>query len=121
MCVFFSQNENKCLNLRSVPLKSDVAGAIVPTEFQAYHRLDLRFSRKRTLWGLPVTAFTEIWNVYNSPNKTRFSFADKLIEEFEAAELEDDWDEFPFDLESPEYKSFVRFPFNISAGLIYEF
>ncbi|MDE0686996.1 MAG: TonB-dependent receptor [Candidatus Poribacteria bacterium] len=103
------------------PVLSDVAGAIVPTEFQAYHRLDLRFSRKRTLWGLPVTAFTEIWNVYNSPNKTKFSFADKLVAEFKAAELEGDLDEFPFDLESPEYRSLVRFPFNISAGLVYEF
>lgn len=103
------------------PVLSDVAGAIVPTEFQAYHRLYLRFSRKRTLWGLPVTAFTEIWNVYNSPNKTKFSFADKLVAEFKAAELEGDLDEFPFDLESPEYRSLVRFPFNISAGLVYEF
>ena len=77
------------------PVLSDVAGAIVPTEFQAYHRLDLRFSRKRTLWGLPVTAFTEIWNVYNSPNKTKFSFADKLVEEFKAAELEGDLDGVP--------------------------
>lgn len=103
------------------PVLSDVAGAIVPTEFQAYHRLDLRFSRKRTWWGLPVTAFTEIWNVYNSPNKTRFNFADKLVEEFNGAEIEDDLDEFPFELESSEYKSPVRFPFNISVGFIYEF
>ena len=103
------------------PVLSDVAGAIVPTEFQAYHRLDLRFSRKRTWWGLPVTVFTEIWNIYNSPNKTRFNFTDKLVEEINVAELEDDLDEFPFDLESPEYKSPVRFPFNISAGFVYEF
>ena len=88
--------------------------------FRRIISLDLRFSRKRTWWGIPVTAFTEIWNIYNSPNKIRFNFADKLVEEFKAAELEDDLDEFPFDLESPEYKSPVRFPFNISVGFIYE-
>ena len=102
------------------PLLSDVVGAIAPIEFQAYHRLDLRFTRKRTLWGLPVTVFTEIWNIYNSPNKTKFSFADKLVEEINAAELENA-EEFPLDLESAEYRSLIRFPFNISAGLIYEF
>ena len=102
------------------PLLSDVAGAIAPIEFQAYHRLDLRFSRKRTLWGLPVTAFTEIWNVYSSPNKTKFHFDDKPVEEINAAELEEE-EEFPFDLESVEYKSPVRFPFNFSFGFIYEF
>ena len=102
------------------PLLSDVAGAIAPTEFQAYHRLDLRFSRKRILWGLPVTAFTEIWNVYSSPNKTKLHFADKLVEEINKAELEDA-EELPFDLESAEYKSLIRFPFNFSFGFIYEF
>ena len=102
------------------PLLSDVAGAIVPTEFQAYHRLDLRFSSKRTLWGLPVTTFTEIWNVYNSSNKTRFNFANRLVEGINAAELEDE-EEFPLDLESAEYKSPIRFPFNFSFGIIYEF
>ena len=103
------------------PLLSDVAGAIAPTEFQAYHRLDLRFSRKKTFWGFPVTIFTEIWNVYNSKNKTKFSFPDKLVEGFEELELEEDWEEPPLDLESAEYRSPVRFPFNISGGFIYEF
>ncbi len=103
------------------PLFSDVAGAIASTELQAYHRLDLRFSRKRTLWGLPVTFFTEIWNVYNSKNKVKFSFPDKLVEEFKELELEDDWEEPPLDLESAEYRSPVRFPFNITGGVIYEF
>ena len=86
-----------------------------------YHRLDLRFSRKRTLWGLPVTFCTEIWNVYNSKNKVKFSFPDKLVEEFKELELEDDWEEPPLDLESAEYRSPVRFPFNITGGVIYEF
>ena len=102
------------------PVLSDVAGAIAPTEFQAYHRLDLRFSRKRTLWGLPVTAFTEIWNVYSSPNRTRFNFADRLIEEINTAEFANE-EEFPLDLESAEYKSPIRFPFNFTFGFIYEF
>lgn len=102
------------------PLLSDVAGAIVPTEFQAYHRLDLRFSRKRTLWGLPVTTFTEIWNVYSSSNKTRFNFANRLVEGINTAEFENE-EEFPLDLESAEYKSPIRFPFNFTFGVIYEF
>ena len=71
------------------PLFSDVAGAIASTGLQVYHRLDLRFSRKRTLWGLPVTFFTEIWNAYNSKNKVKFSFPDKLVDEFKELELED--------------------------------
>ena len=104
------------------PVLSDVAGAIVPTGFQTYHRLDLRFSQKTTLFGLPVKAFTEIWNIYNSPNKTRFNLPDKFVEEFRAAGLEDDSEEFPLDLESGEYKSPVRFPFFvIGGGLVYEF
>ena len=102
------------------PVLSDVAGAIAPTEFQAYHRLDFRFSQKTTLWGLPVTTFTEIWNVYSSPNRTRFNFADRLVEEINAEEFENE-EEFPLDLESAEYKSPIRFPFNLSFGLIYEF
>ena len=103
------------------PLLSDVAGAIVPTELQAYHRLDFRFTRKRKWWGLPVTMFTEIWNVYNSKNKIRFNFADKLVKEINAATVENA-EEFPLKLESPtEYTSLVRFPFSINVGIIYEF
>ena len=104
------------------PVLSDVAGAIVPTGFQTYHRLDLRFSQKTTLFGLPVKSFMEIWNIYNSPNKTRFNLPDQFIEEFRAAELEADSEEFPLDLESGEYKSPVRFPFFvIGGGFVYEF
>ena len=103
------------------PVFSDVAGAIARTELQPHHRLDLRFSRKRTWWGLPVTVFTEILNAYNSRNKIKFSLPDRLLEELKAIELEEDSEEFPWDLESLEYGSPLRFPFNISAGLIYEF
>ena len=99
------------------PLLSDVAGAIAPATFQAYHRLDLRLSRKRTQWDIPVTEFIEVWNVYNSQNKINFSFPDKLVEEFRGADSE----EFPIDLETSEYKSPVRFPFNFTFGAIYEF
>ena len=103
------------------PVLSDVVGAIVPTEFQAYHRLDLRFSRKRTLWGLPVTMFTEIWNVYNSKNKITFNFVDKFVEEINAAEIDTEED-FPLVLDSPfEITSPVRLPFSINVGIIYEF
>ena len=103
------------------PLLSDVAGAIVPTELQAYHRLDFRFTRKRKWWGLPVTMFTEIWNIYNSKNKIRFNFADKLVKEINAVEVENA-EEFPLKLESPtEYTSLVRLPFSVNVGIIYEF
>ena len=103
------------------PLLSDVAGAVIPTEFPVYHRLDLRFTRKREWWGLPVTMFTEIWNIYNSKNKIRFNFADRLVEEINAAEIENA-EEFPLDLDSPfEYTSLVRPPFSINVGIIYEF
>ena len=96
---------------------SDVAGAIAPTAFQAYHRLDLRLSRERMQWGIPVTEFIEVWNVYNSQNRINFSFPDKLVEEFKGADAE----EFPIDLETSEYRSPVRFPFNFTFGATYKF
>ena len=99
------------------PLLSDVAGAIAPTAFQAYHRLDLRLSHKRTQWGIPVTEFIEVWNVYNSQNKINFSFPDKFVAEFKGADSE----EFPIDLETSAYKSPVRFPFNFTFGATYKF
>ena len=103
------------------PLLSDVAGAIAPAAFQAYHRLDLRLSRRRTQWGIPITEFIEVWNVYNSKNKINFSFPDKLVTEFKEADAEEFPEEFPIDLETSEYRSPVRFPFNFTFGAIYEF
>ena len=99
------------------PLLSDVAGAIAPAAFQAYHRLDLRLSRKRTQWGIPVTEFIEVWNVYNSQNKINVNFPDKLVTEFKKADAE----ELPIDLEKTEYRSPVRFPFNFTFGATYKF
>ena len=99
------------------PLLSDVAGAIAPAAFQAYHRLDLRLSRQRTQWGIPVTEFIEVWNVYNSKNAIQFSFPNNFVEEFKNAEL----DGFPLDVESPEYRSPVQFPFNFTFGATYKF
>ena len=99
------------------PLLSDVAGAIAPAAFQAYHRLDIRLSRKRTQWGIPVTEFIEVWNVYNSVNKIKFSFPGNFVEEFKNAEFEG----FPLEVGSPEYRSPVRFPFNFTFGATYEF
>ena len=99
------------------PLLSDVAGAIAPAAFQAYHRLDLRLSRKRTQWGIPITEFIEVWNVYNSANKIKFSFPDNFVEEFKNAEFEG----LPLDVGLPEYTSPVRFPFNFTFGATYEF
>ena len=101
------------------PLISDVAGAIFPTEFPSYHRLDLRFSNKRKWWGLPVTAYTEILNVYNRKNKIRFRLADKLLEELETLELEADTEELGFEIN--EYFEIPQLRFTFSAGLIYEF
>ena len=101
------------------PLISDVAGAIFTTEFPAYHRLDLRFSEKRKWWGLPVTAYTEIWNVYNRKNTTRFRLADKLVDELEAVEFEEDTEELGFEIN--EYFEIPQFRFTFSTGLIYEF
>ncbi|MCY3740486.1 MAG: carboxypeptidase-like regulatory domain-containing protein [Candidatus Poribacteria bacterium] len=99
------------------PLLSDVTGALAPAAFQAYHRLDLRLSRQRTQWGIPVTEFIEVWNVYNSQNKINFSFPDNLVTEFKKTDSE----EFPLDLETSEYKSPVRFPFNFTFGATYKF
>ncbi len=100
-------------------LISDVAGAIFPTEFPSYHRLDLRFSEKRTLWGLPVTAYTEILNVYNRKNKIRFRLADRLLGELETLELEEDSDELGFEIN--ESLEIPQLGFTFSVGLIYEF
>ena len=101
------------------PLISDVAGAIFPIEFPPYHRLDLRVSEKRTWWRLPVTAYTEILNVYNRKNKIRFRLADRLLEELETLELEEAPDELGFEIN--EYFEIPQLGFTFSAGLIYEF
>ena len=101
------------------PLISDVAGALFAAEFPTYHRLDLRFSTKRTWWGLPVTAFTEIWNVYNRKNKIRLRIADDLAEGIEALEFEDETE--TLDIEISEYLDIPQLSFTFSAGLIYEF
>ena len=105
------------------PLISDVAGAIFPTEFPAYHRLDLRFTNKRKWWGLPVTAYTEIWNVYNRKNKIRFRLADGLADrlqaELETLEFEEDTEELNIELN--EYLEIPQFRFTFSVGLLYEF
>ncbi|MYC77763.1 TonB-dependent receptor [Candidatus Poribacteria bacterium] len=101
------------------PLISDVAGAIFPTEFPAYHRLDLRFKYKSTFWGLPVTAFTEILNAYNKRNKIRLRVADKFAEAIETAEFETDTE--ALDIEVNESLEIPQFPFTFSLGIIYEF
>ena len=118
------------------PLISDVAGAIFPTEFPAYHRLDLRFSRKRKYWGLPVTAYTEIWNAYRRKNTIRFrlagGLADRLEAELEALEAELEALEFEEGMEEEdieellgidlnEYLEIPQLGFTFSFGFIYEF
>ncbi len=105
------------------PLISDVAGAIFPVEFPAYHRLDLRFTKKRKWWGLPVTAYTEILNVYNRENTIRFrlgdGLADRLESELETLEFEEDTE--ALNIELNESLEIPQFGFIFSAGLIYEF
>ena len=101
------------------PLISDVAGAILPTEFPAYHRLDLRFKYKRTFWGLPVTAFTDILNAYNNKNKIRLRVADKFAEAIEGSEFETETE--ALDIQVNEYLEIPQFPFTFSVGIIYEF
>ena len=109
------------------PLISDVAGAIFPTEFPAYHRLDLRFSRKGKWWGLPVTAYTEIRNVYNRKNTIRFHLAgrlaDRLEAELETLEFEEDTEVLAevLGFELSEYLEIRQSRFSFSIGLLYEF
>ena len=118
------------------PLISDVVGGIFPTEFPAYHRLDLRFSRKRKYWGLPVTAYTEIWNAYRRKNTIRFrlagGLADRLEAELEALEAELEALEFEEGMEEEdieellgidlnEYLEIPQLGFTFSFGFIYEF
>ncbi len=118
------------------PLISDVAGAIFPTEFPAYHRLDLRFSRKSKYWGLPVTAYTEIWNAYRRKNTIRFrlagGLADRLEAELEELEAELEALEFEEGMEAEdieellgidlnEYLEIPQLGFTFSFGFIYEF
>ena len=109
------------------PLISDVASAIFPTEFPTYHRLDLRFSRKGKWWGLPVTAYTEIRNVYNRKNTVRFhlagELADRLEAELETLEFEADTavltETLGFELN--EYLEIRQSRFSFSIGVLYEF
>ena len=109
------------------PLISDVASAIFPTEFPTYHRLDLRFSRKGKWWGLPVTAYTEIRNVYNRKNTIRFhlagELADRLETELETLEFEEDTEVLTETLgfELNEYLEIRQSRFSFSIGVLYEF
>ena len=109
------------------PLISDIAGAIFPTEFPAYHRLDLRFSRKGKWWGLPVTAYTEIRNAYNRENTIRFhlagELADRLETELETLEFEEDPEVLSEALgfELNEYLEIRQARFSFSFGFLYEF
>ena len=109
------------------PLISDVAGAIFPTEFPAYHRLDLRFSRKGKWWGLPVTTYTELRNVYNRKNTIRFhlagGLADRLEAELETLEFEEDTEALSeiLGFELSEYLEIRQSRFSFSIGFLYEF
>ncbi|RKU06924.1 hypothetical protein C6503_25015, partial [Candidatus Poribacteria bacterium] len=109
------------------PLISDVVGAIFPTEFPAYHRLDLRLSRKGKWWGLPVTTYTEIRNVYNRKNTIRFhlagGLADRLETELETLESAEDTERLAeiLGFELSEYLEIRQSRFILSIGFLYEF
>ena len=66
-----------------------------------------------------MTAFTEIWNVYNRKNKIRLRIADDLAENIEALEFEDETE--TLDINVNEYLEIPQLSFSFSAGFIYEF
>ena len=96
------------------PLLSGEVGSAFRTRLPTYHRLDLRLNAKRELWGLPLTGFVEVLNVYNRRNVMKFVFSDELLEvvsqneESNAEELN-------------ELTEIPQFPFIVSTGIIFEF
>ncbi|RKU19548.1 hypothetical protein C6501_01320 [Candidatus Poribacteria bacterium] len=98
---------------------SDNLDVLVETEFPTYHRLDLRLSRKGRRFGLPVTEFIEIWNVYLHRNSMRLGVSSQIldvIENFAPEDLPED-----FDRSTLENFKVPQIPFGISGGIIYEF
>ena len=98
---------------------SDNLDAILQTELPPYHRLDLRYSHKTRYFGLPVTEFIEIWNVYLNKNSIRLGVSNQfldIIENIAPEDLPEDFD--PATLESLRIP---QIPFAISGGIIYEF
>ena len=98
---------------------SDNLDVLVETEFPTYHRLDLRLSRKGRRFGLPVTEFIEIWNVYLHRNSMRLGVSSQIldvIENFAPEDLPED-----FDRSTLENFKASQIPFWISGGIIYEF
>ncbi len=100
---------------------SDNLDAFLHAELPPYHRLDLRLSRKSRYWGLPVTEFIEIWNVYFflHQNSMRLGLSEQLIDVVENISPEDLPDDFdPSTLESIKVP---QIPFLFTIGVIYEF
>ena len=100
-------------------LISDNLDAILQAELPPYHRLDLRWSRKTRYFGLPVTEFIEVWNVYLNKNGMRLGVSNQILDVLENIAPEDLPEDFdPATLESI---SVPQIPFVISGGIIYEF
>ncbi len=104
---------------------SDNLGAILEAELPPYHRLDLRLSRKGSWFGLPVTEFIEIWNVYLRRNSMRLGVSNQLLDVIENIAPEDwsdeDWSDEDFDPATLEPRKIPQIPFFVSVGVIYEF
>ncbi len=98
---------------------SDNLDVFVETKFPTYHRLDLRWSRKSRRFGLPVTEFIEIWNVYLHRNSMRLGVSSQLLDVIENFAPEDLLEDF--DRSALENIKAPQIPFFISGGIIYEF
>ena len=100
---------------------SENLDAFLETKLPPYHRLDLRLNRKTRFYGLPVTAFIEIWNVYLHRNSVRLGVSNQILDFIENTAPEDFLEDFDrsalANIEVPQ----IPFPFFISAGIIYEF
>ena len=98
---------------------SDNLDAFLETELPPYHRLDLRWSRRSRYFGLPVTEFIEIWNVYLNKNSMKLGVSNQVLDVLENIAPEDLPEDFdPATLESIKIP---QIPFLLSVGVIYEF
>lgn len=104
---------------------SDNLGAILEAELPPYHRLDLRLSYKSSLFGLPVTEFIEIWNVYLHQNSMRLGVSNQLLDVIENIAPEhlsdEDLPDEDFDPATLEPVKIPQIPFAFTIGVIYEF
>ncbi len=96
------------------PLFSGEIGSSFLTNLPIYHRLDLRMTAKRELWGLPLTGSVEVLNVYNRRNVMKLTFSDEILE---SISVDEDFDAEELDV----LTEIPQFPFLVSTGIIYKF